>query len=148
MLDKEPDEFKPDSVVVQRSSLADGVPPDNRQTLPPKPPTARERRDVIIALRLTRSMVERIEAYQAKYHKRGRTDAVIELLDIALYIMDNVERLDDPAHVKYFRENLYNVQLVDDIMSWPQDRIEAIIGVLTSERERRFRLRLGKRVQE
>jgi len=42
--------------------------------------------------------------------------------------------------VKYFQENLYNVQLVDAIMEWPQDRVEAIIGVLGSERERRLRL--------
>jgi hypothetical protein len=46
--------------------------------------------------------------------------------------------------VKYFQQNLYNVQLVDDIMDWPQDRIEAIIGVLASEKERRFRLRIGR----
>jgi len=46
--------------------------------------------------------------------------------------------------VKYFQENLYNVQLVDDIMEWPEDRVEAIIGVLASERERRLRLRISR----
>lgn len=58
--------------------------------------------------------------------------------------MDNVKRLDDPALVKYFRENLYNVQLVDNVIQWPQDRIEALIGVLASEGERRFRLKIGR----
>ena len=58
--------------------------------------------------------------------------------------MEKAHDLDDPAIVKYFRDNLYNVQMVDDIMEWPQDRIEAILGVLGSERERRFRLRLGR----
>jgi hypothetical protein len=57
--------------------------------------------------------------------------------------MDNASRLEEPAVVKYLQENLYNVQLVDDITEWPQDRIEAIIGALASERERRFRLKLG-----
>jgi hypothetical protein len=73
-----------------------------------------------------------------------RTDAIIDLLEMALYIAENAERLDDPALVKYFKENLYNTQLVDEIMSWPPDMIDAILGVLTSERERRIRLRIGR----
>jgi hypothetical protein len=32
---------------------------------------------------------------------------------------------------------------VDDIMEWPQDRVEAVIGALASERERRLRMRIG-----
>lgn len=75
---------------------------------------------------------------------RVRTDAIIELQEMALYIAENAQRLDDPMLVKYFRENPYNTQLVDEIMSWPPDRVEAILGVLTSERERRIRLRLGR----
>lgn len=93
---------------------------------------------------MTRSLVEKIEVYQEKYRKRVRTDAISDLLEMALYIAENVERLDDPVMVKYFKENLYNTQLVDDIMSWPPDRVEAILGVLTSERERRIRLRIGR----
>jgi hypothetical protein len=90
------------------------------------------------------SLLEKIEVYREKYRKRVRTDAIIDLLEVTLYIAENAERLDDPAMVKYFKENLYNVQLVDDIMSWPPDRVEAILGVLTSERERRIRLRIGR----
>jgi hypothetical protein len=63
---------------------------------------------------------------------------------MALYITENAERLDDPELVKYFKENLYNVQLVDEIMSWPPDRVEAMLGVLTSERDRRIRLRIHR----
>jgi hypothetical protein len=106
--------------------------------------TSHEPRDVIIAFRITRSLVERIGRYQLIHHKKSRTDAIFDLLEAALYIMDNAGRLGDPAVVKYFQDNLYNVQLVDDIMEWPQDRIEAIIGVLASERERRFRLKIGR----
>jgi len=58
--------------------------------------------------------------------------------------MDNASRLEEPAVVKYLQENLYNVQLVDDITEWPQDRIEAIIGALASERERRLRLKIAR----
>lgn len=104
----------------------------------------KELRDVMIAFRMTRSLVEKIEVYREKYRKRVRTDAIIDLLEMALYIAENAQRLDDPALVKYFRENLYNTQLVDEIMSWPPDRVEAILGVLTSERERRIRLRIGR----
>ena len=104
----------------------------------------KELRDVMISFRMTRSLVDKIEVYQEKYRKRVRTDAIIDLLEMALYIAENAERLDDPAMVKYFKENLYNTQLVDDIMSWPPDRVQAILGVLTSERERRIRLRIGR----
>jgi hypothetical protein len=58
--------------------------------------------------------------------------------------MEKAQSLQNPVMVKYFQENLYNMQLVDDIMEWPQDRVEAIIGVLASERERRLRLRIGR----
>jgi hypothetical protein len=58
--------------------------------------------------------------------------------------MDNAQRLEDPAVVKYLQENLYNVQLVDDVMEWSQDRIEAIRGALASEKERRQRLMIGR----
>jgi hypothetical protein len=103
-----------------------------------------EPRDVIIAFRIRRSMAERIESYQSLHHKKSRTEAIMELLEAALYIMENAQRLQDPTIVKYLQENLYNVQLVDDIIDWPQDRIEAIIGALASERERRFRLKIGR----
>jgi len=58
--------------------------------------------------------------------------------------MEKAHSLQDRVMVKYFQENLYNVQLVDDIMEWPEDRVEAIIGVLASERERRLRLRISR----
>lgn len=132
----------PDPAVVQRSLLASASPEQNN-TWPRRPPS-RERRDVIIALRVTRSLVERVEAYQAKYRKRARTDAITDLVETGIYIMENVSRLEDRALVKYFRENLYNVQLVDDVMDWPPDRIEALIGVLASEKDRRIKLKIGR----
>jgi len=58
--------------------------------------------------------------------------------------MDNADRLKDPAVVKYLQDNLFNIQLVDDVMDWPQDRIEAIIGALANELERRLRIKIGK----
>jgi hypothetical protein len=104
---------------------------------------AAEPRDVIIAFRITRTLSERIDDYQFIHHKKRKAEAITELLEASLYIMENAQRLDDPQVVKYLKENLYNVQLVDDIMGWPQDRIEAIMGALVSERERRFKLRIG-----
>jgi len=103
-----------------------------------------EPRDVIVAFRMARSMVERIDNYQSLHRKKSRTDAILDLLDTALYDMDNASRLQEPEVVKYLQENLYNVQLVDDITEWPQDRIEAIIGALASERERRLRLKIAR----
>ena len=103
-----------------------------------------EPRDVIVAFRMARSMVERIDNHQSLHRKKSRTDAIMDLLDTALYVMDNASRLEEPAVVKYLQENLYNVQLVDDITEWPQDRIEAIIGALASERERRLRLKIAR----
>ncbi len=106
--------------------------------------TRQEPRDVIIAFRITRSLVERIEAYRLKQRKRSRTDAVLTLLEAGLIIMENAERLDDPVQVKLLREKLFDVQIVDDVMEWPQDRVEAMIGVLACERERRLRLKIGR----
>ena len=101
-------------------------------------------RDVIVAFRITRSLSDRISSYQSQNRKKSKTDAIATLLEVALYIMENASRLEGPEVVKYLRENLYNVQLVDDITQWPQDRVEAIIGALASERERRLRLKLGR----
>jgi hypothetical protein len=101
-------------------------------------------RDVIIAFWITRSLSNRISSYQSQCRKKNKTDAIMALLDAALYVMENASRLQDPEVLKYLRENLYNVQLVDDITEWPQDRVEAIIGALVSERERRLRLKIGR----
>jgi transposase len=101
-----------------------------------------EPRDTIIASRITRSLSDRVSSYQSQYRKKNKTEAVTALLDVALYVMENASRLQDPEVVEYLRENLYNVQLVDDITGWPQDRVEAVIGALVSERERRLRLKL------
>ena len=90
-------------------------------------------------------MAEGIEGYQMQARKRQtKTQAITDLLETGLFVMEKAKSLQDPAIVKYFQEKMYNVQLVDDIMEWPQDRVEAIVGVLVSERERRLRLRIGK----
>ena len=100
-----------------------------------------EPRDVIISFRITRTLAEGIEGYRKQRRKRlTKTEAITELLETGLFVMEKAHSLQDPVMVKYFQENLYNVQLVDAIMEWPQDRVEAIIGVLGSERERRLRL--------
>ena len=104
-----------------------------------------EPKDVIISFRITRTLAEGIEGYRKKQRKRlTKTEAIAELLETGLFVMEKAHSLQDPVMVKYFQENLYNVQLVDDIMQWSQDRVEAIIGVLASERERRLRLRIGR----
>ena len=104
-----------------------------------------EPKDVIISFRITRTLAEGIEGYRKQQRKRlTKTEAITELLETGLFVMEKAHSLQDPVMVKYFQENLYNVQLVDDIMEWPQDRVEAIIGVLASERERRFRLRISR----
>jgi hypothetical protein len=45
----------------------------------------------------------------------------IGLLETGLFAMEKAHSLEDPVMVKYFQENLYNVQLVDNIMEWPED---------------------------
>lgn len=103
---------------------------------------AAEPRDVIVSFRMTRAMADGIDRFRKMYQKKSRTEGIIDLLGIALYIVDNAGKLQDPDVVKYLQQNLYNVQLVDDIMEWPQDRIEAIIGALASEKDRRIRLKI------
>jgi hypothetical protein len=88
-------------------------------------------------------LAERIEGYRKQQNKRQtKTEAITQFLETGLFVIEKAQSLQDPILVKYFQENLYNVQLVDDVMEWPQDRVEAIIGVLASERERRLRIRM------
>ena len=103
-----------------------------------------EPRDVILVFRITRSMADKLESYQTNHKKRDRTEAVISLLSTALFVIDKAAELKDPEIVQYLRKNLYNLQIVDDVMDWPKDRIDAIIGLLASERDRRIRLRIRK----
>jgi len=72
---------------------------------------------------------------------------MMDLLKVALFITENAQKLGDPEVIKYLRANLYNVQLVDDITEWPQDRIEAILGALVGEKERRLRIKLGRHLE-
>ena len=99
---------------------------------------------MIISFRITRSLVDRIDQYRTQHRKRSRTEGITDLLQVALLIMDRAQNLDEPAMVKYFQEKLYDVQIVDDVMQWDQGRIEAMLGVLMSERERRLHIKLGK----
>lgn len=104
-----------------------------------------EPRDVIISFRITRTLAERIEAHRKQRYKRlTKTETITMLLETGAFVMEKAATLQDPALVQYFQQNLYNVQLVDDVMDWPQDRVEAMIGVLASERERRLRIKIGK----
>ena len=64
-------------------------------------------------------------------------------METGAFVIEKAACLQDPV-VKYIQQNLYNVQLVDDVMEWPQDGVEAMIGVLASERERRLRIKIGK----
>src|SRR5213594_2606272 len=103
-----------------------------------------EPKDVIISFRITRTLAEQIEGYRKQQRKRlTKTQAITELLETGLFVTEKAHTLQDPVMVKYFQQNLYNVQLVDDIGTWPEDRVEAILGVLVDERERRFRLKPG-----
>jgi hypothetical protein len=114
-------------------------------------PTARaasfkESRDVILSFRITRSLADRIDSYQLNHaHKRlTKTQIVIDLIELGLFIVQQAGALEQPELVNYLKKNLYNIQLVDDIMGWPQDRIDAILGALAAEKDRRIRLQLGK----
>jgi hypothetical protein len=90
-------------------------------------------------------LAERIEAYRKQQSKRQtKTEAITQFLETGLFVIEKAQSLQDPILVKYLQENLYNVQLVDDVMEWPQDRVEAIIGVLASERDRRLRIKIGR----
>lgn len=103
-----------------------------------------EPRDVIISFRITRTLAERIESHRKQRNRQTKTEAITNLLETGMFVIEKAQSLQDPSVVKYLQENLYNMQLVDDIMEWPQDRVEAIIGALASERERRLRIRIGR----
>jgi 1-acyl-sn-glycerol-3-phosphate acyltransferase len=103
----------------------------------------KERKDML-QLRIPFSLLDSIYEFQSIHGRKTRTEAVIDLLRIALFVVEKSQELKDPAIVRYLQQNLYNLQIVDDIMTWSDDRVEAILGALKGEKDRRIRLKIGK----
>lgn len=104
----------------------------------------KEARDVILSFRIRRSLADQIDNYRNVNKRLTKTQATVDLIELGLFIVQKAGALEQPELVTYLKQNLYNVQLVDDIMEWPQDRIDAILGALASERSRRIQLRFGR----
>jgi hypothetical protein len=127
-----------------RKSLLEDTENSSDTSLPAIHSNELDVRDVILSFRISRSLAERIERYRITKRRKRKTEAVIELLEVGVFVAEQADKLRDPVLVRYLQDNLYNLQLVDDMMEWPQDRIDAILGALASEKERRLRIKLGR----
>jgi hypothetical protein len=118
---------------------------DAKYTLDMSAMTGAEVRDVILSFRISRSLSDRIERYRMAKRWKKKTETLIELLEAGVFLVEQAGKMEEPALVKYLRENLYNVELVDEIMGWDQGRIDAVLGALVAEKDRRIRLKIGNR---
>lgn len=91
-----------------------------------------------LGMRVPHRLIEKIDAFRVEYHKHSRTEAIIDLLELALLIVQKKNDIKDPALVDYLRENLYNEKIVDFFWELPQDRLEALYGAIRDAREFRF----------
>lgn len=97
-----------------------------------------------MTFRCPSSLLEKLDAAQAEFRKRDRTETITELLQMALLILERKPTLEEHESIKYLRNNLYNTQLVDWVAELDQDRLEALYGVLSDERRIRFNTKMGK----
>lgn len=104
----------------------------------------KEQKD-FVGLRLRHSLLERIDAFHAEYHKHDRTEAIADLLELALHVVQKREMIRDPAIVSFMKENLYNEKIVDWFSKLDDDRIDALYGALRSEKDIRLRSKVQNR---
>jgi hypothetical protein len=134
--------------IIERECVRKSTREDTGNPLEGFPPTIHsyklEVRDVILSFRITRSLSERIETYRMMYKRMRRTEAAIQLLEAGVFLAEQRDKLEDPELVKYLRNHLYDVELVDEVAKWDQNRIDAILALLMDEKDRRIKLHLRK----
>jgi hypothetical protein len=96
----------------------------------------------VVTCRVPQSLKQQVLEFRKKYHLKTETEAIIQLLQVALFV-DNVrEQLRDPEIVRYLSDNLYNERLVDWIFELPNDRLEALFGAFKSAKDLRFQRKM------
>jgi len=85
-----------------------------------------------------------IAKFERDFHKRDRTEAITDLLELALQVVEKKDVIKDSALLGYLKENLYHEKIVDWFATLPDDRVEALYGALKDEKEIRLRNKFHK----
>ena len=97
--------------------------------------------DAILCCRIPLELKQKLLAFRFRNRLKTETQAITQLLQLALYIDTKKESLEDPEVVRYLKENLYNQQIVDWAFSLPEDRLSALLGLLKDAKEMKTRAR-------
>jgi hypothetical protein len=93
----------------------------------------------VLCCRVPLQIKHEIEQYRTSHRIKTETEAIVQLVQIGLFVDSIRGQLQDPAIVTFLQENLYNQALVDWIYELPSDRLEALYSAFKSARELRHR---------
>lgn len=85
-----------------------------------------------------------IAKFERDYRKSNRTEAIIDLLELALQVVQKKDLIKDNALLQYLKDNLYREQIVDWFATLPDERVDALFGAIKGEKEIRFRAKVGR----
>jgi hypothetical protein len=93
----------------------------------------------VLCCRVPVQIKQGIEQFRISHWIKTETEAIVQLVQIGLFVDSIRGQLQDPAIVTFLQENLYNQALVDWIYELPSDRLEALYSAFKSARELRHR---------
>jgi len=67
----------------------------------------------VLTCRVPQSLKQQVLEFRKKHRLKTETEAIIQLLQVGLFVDSVKEKLKDPEVVNYLRDNLYNEQIVD-----------------------------------
>jgi hypothetical protein len=97
----------------------------------------------MLTCRIDRALKEQVKNFQAKYHLRTESSAIIELLRVGLFVDSRRAQLQDPALVKFLETHLYDQLLFDWILGLDESRLNALFAAFRDARELRYKDRLS-----
>ena len=96
----------------------------------------------VLSCRVPQCLKQRIAEFRQRNRLGTETRAIVELLEVALYVDDVRQQLNDPQIVEFLRARLYDQQLIDWIYDLPNDRLDALFGAFSTARDLRFQKKL------
>ena len=85
------------------------------------------------------SLLIKIDHYVGHARKHSRTEAINELLELALFIAENMKRIQDPELMSEIHSQLKEGGLVDYVQKLTPKDFEVIHSIFEVEHKSRFR---------
>ena len=99
----------------------------------------------ILTCRISQVLKQQVRDFKSKYRLATEKAAIVQLLQVGLFIDTKRNQINDPEIVKYLSANLYSEMLFDWICSLDGDRLDALFGAFKSARDLRYKFRSGER---